>query len=296
LLAALIIIDGYYDRWAWQLLFGFLVGFLVLLHFKTLAMVAPLLLIIVYKNWRHNRQLPWLVLVGTAPLIGYFFVSLHEWFGLWNPSKVYGQGYSFASPPAPIVSGILFDSVRGLLVNNPIIYLVFVGLPIWFKRNRESCLTALVATLPFMGILALFRGWQGGDSSMGRYTIAFLPVLMPAIAFAAYEFRQLWQKIIAALAFTATLCISLDDVITKWPYPRVETISPLFQQIQNRTGLALNHLFPTFSSTNSPIAVATLMYQYGVLKLVVDYTVLVILCGYGIFLSRSAVPLKKTKN
>lgn len=164
----LMITKGRYRKLGHQLLLGFLLGFLVLLHVKSLAIVAPALLVLIYKSWKDFRKLPWLVLLVALALIAYNFLTLHKWFGVWNIQDVWGADAHLGANPLNTVSAMLFDSARGLLVYQPILLLIFAGLPIWFRKRRESLAITLIIILPFMGVLALFSEWQGGGVTAGQ--------------------------------------------------------------------------------------------------------------------------------
>jgi len=115
-------------------------------------------------------------------------------FGAWNPASIYSNVSLKASAPH-IVSAILFDSMRGLIITCPILAIIFVGSPICFKERRESFLSMLFVIFPTMFILSTFNFWQGGDSPIGRYVLDFLPVLIPAIGFALVYAKAHMAKI-----------------------------------------------------------------------------------------------------
>lgn len=179
-LACLLILAKRYQSKVYQCIFGAILGFLVLLHFKTLLFAAPFFAVLAFKLWREHKKLPWFVILGGTPFAIYFMFTLYQWFGTFNPADIYA-GLSMnedTSPPA-ILSALLFDGNRGLLVFNPILLLLLVGLPLWFKYKRETLATVAVVTVPYMLILVDFWGWFGGDAPAGRYLMDFLPWFMP---------------------------------------------------------------------------------------------------------------------
>jgi hypothetical protein len=287
-LVSLIMINEYQQKPIFQLLLGLTLGFLILLHIRNLDIVLPALVVLGYKLWQSKRQLPWLTGLVVLAFIAYFFVSLHQWFGVWNISTAYGPGaVSFGHKQMlSNVSAMLFDSNRGLLIYNPVI--VFIGLPLWLKQKRESLLTILAILVPSIVILAFFNQWGGGAAPNGRYIIDFLPAFIPAIAFAIDEIDRLWQRLAVFLLATLTFLITLDATLMKFPVIDISIPnprSPLFAQIQRHTGLAIDHLIPTYSN------VTTLLSRHGLLKLSAAYIVVVVLIAYGYFLSR-LVPAK----
>lgn len=287
-LAALIMLERYYKKPIHQVWLGILLGFLVLVHIKTLNIVLPVLAVLSYKLWQAKRNLPWISALIVLVFVGYYFVSFHHWFGIWSVSGAYGSvGTDFHNNPAAIVAAQLFDSTRGLLVYNPILLLVFVGLPLWFKRHRETFLVTLVVLLPSMAFLSTFNQWHGGQAPLGRYIIDFLPAFIPALAFAIMAFKEKWQKVLVFLMAAATFLITLDGTLTKFPLipgnltnpPR----TPLFTQIYDKTHWSLDRLFPTYSTT-----VTHVIGRHGRLKALIDYLVVIALVAYGYWLSKSS--------
>ncbi|MDB5184906.1 MAG: hypothetical protein JWN38_714 [Candidatus Saccharibacteria bacterium] len=292
-LAGLLVIERYYrNLWA-QIGLGVLLGLLVLLHFKGIVVAGPLVLALTYKTCRNQRKLPWAVLIALVPMAVYFLWSTLHWYGVLNPTKIYSNVNLHASPPH-ILSAVLFDSMRGLLVNNPLLLLVFVGLPLWFRAHRESCLMAVLVILPSVMLLTTFNLWQGGDAPIGRYSFDFVPILLPAVGMAVVRMRALYQKIIAGLLFAATALISLDFLLTKRPFVRSDVRSPLFTQLERHFGIAFDRLLPTFSEAT------TLVHRYDFIKVIAGYVLIALALIYGAYLAAEPVrvlpkPVRKTK-
>lgn len=274
-LAALLIIERHYGQWVFRSLVGLICGFLLLLHLKTIVIGGPLLLLLAYKLWREEKRLPWEGVIIFIAMLVYFFLSNHGWFGVWNPTKIYGGLTFYSASPLAITSAILFDSMRGLLIYNPIMLLIFVGLPVWYKRSRRSLFFALFVTLPSIVAFGTFRGWNGGDSQIGRYAIDFLPILIPAVAFAVDALKQCWQRIIIGILFTATIFISLYSAFIKRPYVRSEMRSPIFVSVERHTGVKFDRLLPTFNQQTR------LTNRNGALKIAIGYMAISGLVVYG---------------
>ena len=203
-----------------------------------------------------------------------FLYMTYNWFGTFNPTAIYTNVNLHASP-VHIVSALLFDSMRGIIVNNPVALLVFVGLPIWFRYYRASLVLSVLTLAPSMALLAIFNQWQGGDAPIGRYTIDFLPVFMPAIGLAIAYCTRTWQKVAAGSLVIATLLIALDFILTKRPYIRGDMRSPLFAQLQHYTGFGFDRFLPTFSMNT------TLIFPNGAVKIALGYILLLGLLFYG---------------
>jgi len=277
-LSALIIITRFADRPRFQILFGAMLGLLVFIHFKTMALVGPLFLLLVYQTWRRNRSLPWGAVASFLPIFLLFFISLYHWYGVWNPTAIYPATVNLHTSPLRSISGMLFDSNRGLLVYSPIMLLLFVGLPVWFKRHRETLLFTILAVAPSIGVLSLFNEWQGGFAPIGRYMMDFLPVFLPAIAFALSLVRANWQKAIVGLLMAATLWVTVQSAVTRILYIQLEITVPrseFFAQIERHTSLAFDKLLPTFANNN------LLPDKHGRQKIALGYLAIAGLLYYG---------------
>ena len=247
-LAALIIFEKHRTRHLYQFWIGGILGILVLLHFKSLAIAAPMIVAITYVLWKEKREIPWAVYFPFFVIISLFFLFTHRWFGVWNPSQIYPSTVNLGASPVHIVSALLFDSLRGLLIYNPILLVIFIGLPIWLARNKRSLLVTLFCLLPSIGLLSVFNQWQGGDAPTGRYVLDFLPAFMPAVGLTVQELKNSWQKAAIIVLFLLTLSVSAYYTLTKQPYVRNETRSPMFARLEERTGVPFDRLLPTFSN------------------------------------------------
>lgn len=292
-LASLIIIEKYPERSKWQFLLGVLLGFMVLAHFRTLAVAGPAILLLSHRLWKKRRQLPWPAIIPTGLFVLYYFLSLHHWFGVWDPQRIVTANINLGNSPFNNVPAMLFDSNRGLLIFNPVTVLIFVGLPLWLKFHRSSFFFATIITVPSMVILAFFTGWNGGHAPVGRYLVDMLPVFMPAVVLAIRRLSRWWQRAVVAVLIVATLAISLDAAIQHFPLIDsydTYTRAPLFQQLATHTGLDLDKFLPSYSvSSTHPIATDenVLINRHGALKVVVDLALLIVLTGYGYYLSKA---------
>lgn len=288
-LSGLMIIQRYYKNPLSQALFGLILGLLLLIHFKTLAVSGPLLIALTYKLWRYERKLPWVTLAVFAPLIAYFFLSNHGWFGVWNPTKIYAGLNLPAAKVYYIIPAFLFDSMRGLLVYNPVVLLIFTGLPLWYKQHKETFFIAMLVAMPSLLAVLTFRGWNGGDSQIGRYAIDFLPVLFPAVALAIQALRQKWQQVVVVAIFLSSFAVTTISVLIKRPYVHFELRSPFFEWVERYSGLALDRLFPMFSDQT------VLLRKFGTVKIALWFVILGLFTAYGFILSKSvpAVTVKR---
>ena len=135
-------------------------------------------------------------------------------------------GSQFGDNPLMSISAMMFDSFRGLLVNNPIMIFIFLGLPLWFKKNRQSLILTVLATVPSIIVLSLFFQWNGGDAPLGRYLIDILPLYIPALAFAIEALKESWQRMLLSLTAVVTFIITINATFKKFPL-----VDPGAQQI-----------------------------------------------------------------
>jgi hypothetical protein len=292
-LVALIILNRNHKSWRWQAVLGAAFALMMLSHFRSLYIVVPALAVLVYRRYKAGLRPPWLCVGLVALTILYYFLSLHSWFGLWNPTSLFTPDVNFGNSPFNNVPAMLFDSNRGLLVYNPILLLLFVGLPIWYKQHRSSLLISLAVLAPSIGVLMLFSQYTGGGSPVGRYLMDFLPAFMPAVAFAANKLQAHWQKTVVAMLLLITGLISVNAAVHKFQMINpVEYYKrpPLFLEIQNKTGLALDRPLPSYSVARYHPALAdpnTLVGKHDAIKVLVLSAGVLAVTGYGYRLSVS---------
>ncbi len=286
-LLSLIIVEKYYDKPKHQFVLGAAAGLLILEHFKALVISGPLMLALFAKSWWQGKKIPWWALASFVPLFLYFLLSNHGWFGVWNPADIYTGFYFGPSSPPMTITALLFDSVRGLFVYNPVLLLIVVGLPIWYKKNRDSLALTLLVALPYLAVVADFSGWRAGTSPTGRYLMDVLPVFIPSLAFALGGLKRHWQKSVVWVLVVLTILITLNATLTRRPYTVADGRSPLFVQIQDHTGLRLDRYLPRLTASN------TFASRHGTLKAAADYALILGLFGYGVILARGTDKGKK---
>ena len=174
---------------------------------------------------------------------------------------------------------MLFDEQRGLLVYNPVLLVVFLGIPAWYKRHKESLVYAVVTLFPSMALLSVFNEWQGGDAPTGRYLMAFVPVFMPALAFVLPLLRQWWQKSIVLVLGLITFTISILASLMKLDYPGLRTTSEFFSKLKDYTGLNLGSPFPSYSLKT------TFNDRFGFLEAFCLSMLLILIVVYGYYLT-----------
>lgn len=289
-IASLLIALFYFERPRYQLLFGLLLGIMVFVHFKTMTLAGPLFCILLYKLWRKQHRLPWPTIIIGVAFLAAFFLTLHSWYGLWNPAHIYSSDISLKASPLHTIPAMLFDSARGFLVFNPVLLLIFVGLAPWFKQRREALIAAVLVVAPSIFLLSTFNLWNGGYAPTGRYVMDFVPIFMPAAAFALSVLRARWQQSIIVLLAVVTLFVTVASASLKPSYldpGAYRSRSALFAGIEKHTNIGFDRLLPSYSKDT------TLDDRRGNLKVALGMFMLLSLAVYGYYLSRPLKPIKQ---
>lgn len=246
ILGLLLIITFYFHNSKYQLLYGALLGSLVVIHPKTLSLVLPFLGIAIYKQYRKNKTLPWFVVAGGLPFAILFFVSLWRWYGTLNPASIYPTYLGVVSPFKSVLAS-LFDSQRGLLVYNPVLILVFSGVIVWYRASKETLYATLIVLAPAYLVTICFSEWWGGYAPAGRYLMNYIPALMPAVAYVLMNLRKKYEYMLAGSLVTATVMFTLAATYMKTPYPSGQPRSEFFTGIEDRIGIGFDKLLPHYT-------------------------------------------------
>jgi hypothetical protein len=162
-----------------------LAGFAPYLHVKTCLMSLTLLALGLLHWWRNGRSGKTLacLLIPAGVLVAGYAITIHSWYHTWVITAPFSNGILFHFAPGPSILANLFDTSRGLLPNNPAYLLILVGLPIWWKRDRNSALITLTVLLPSLLLQSTFADWAGGCSPAGgRYLMTYVFCALPAVA------------------------------------------------------------------------------------------------------------------
>ncbi|HSW81399.1 MAG TPA: phospholipid carrier-dependent glycosyltransferase [Candidatus Saccharimonas sp.] len=290
-LASLIILDKYYNRPWMQFLLGAILGFGLLLHFRTFVFIVPIFLILAWRLWRNERKLPWQALTAFLIFGGIYYYYEAYLSGVSAAPSVTGSGGSLNGNGVINLSALLFDSNKGLLSLNPILLLLPIGLPIWFKEHKRSLIIAFIALAPTMYTTIMFIEWHGGYAPTGRYMMSILPVFIPALAFAVMYLKATWQKVIIWLLGITSVVIILDAIRSHYALidPNKWSQHPFFAHIQHATGIAVDKLLPAFVTDLTHGDTTNLVHPgaIGVAKIVVWYCIVIALGAYGWWLSRA---------
>lgn len=252
-LGSLLILENK-NRPLWQLLLlGILLGSGPFIHVKTLmsfAMIGLIAIIQILKNkkpWKNKSAELSILIVPALILIAIFEWKLYEWYGVFLPNQTFAGDILFLVSPFKSLAAILFDSTKGLFINNPALILIFLGLPLWFKENRWQIFRIILILGPSFILQLSFLDWWGGWSPSGRYLMDMLPVLIPALAFIYPLLKNLTLKIFTYILIGLQIIFSLIYIFSKssWVWSGVR--NPIFEIIQSKIGLAIDRFLPQFS-------------------------------------------------
>lgn len=258
-----------------QCLLGVVLGFAVFVHFKTLAFVAPFLLVLTILFWRKYKSLPLWTIGVSLFIILIFFITLHAQFGVWAPNKIYSSNINLGTSPFITIPYMLFDSLRGLFVYNPAFLLLFVGLIPWVKRSPRTVIITTLLLGPSFILLSLFNETHGGDAPTGRYIMTYLPLILPAIGYALIYVKGTVGRTAVLALVSLSLFLTSYAIGTKMPYVGLMSRSPLFEFIEQRSGFAVDYVLPHFALNNELIG------EHAIIKVVSMSTLCIALLGYG---------------
>lgn len=199
-----------------ELGFGALLGLALVIE---LAIAPAIVLIGVFALLdRRIDVMRWLA-VGAGGLIGLTPLLVYNWLAFGSPLEL---GYShvvgfegmqegmFGIRPPDLAHGnaLLFGMQRGLIPLAPILLFVPVGLIALWKRGSKGAV-ALVACIALIGFLinAGYYYWHGGYAIGPRHLVAYLPLIVVALAFV--DLPTMTDKIVAGALATAGLIFSV---------------------------------------------------------------------------------------
>ncbi len=234
---------------------GVLSATLIWVHVKTSLVAGSLILIAVWyiiesskDLTNRNRRLAAL-LVPFILLTGLLQFKFYQWFGVFTPNGIYkGNNQLFQLNPFKSLLAILFDPFKGLLIMSPIWFCAVVGLPEWYKRNKKQLLFVLAIVLPSFFIQSTFDDWAGGWSPPARYTVQYLPILLPALALGLeLMLSNAKMRIYAFTLIVAQVTIAATYILFRTPWDFAGHEAPFIVDLKD--SLHLNWL-PTIFFDN----------------------------------------------
>ncbi|NJK71608.1 MAG: hypothetical protein HC932_05210 [Thermales bacterium] len=193
-----------------------------------------------------------------------FTFTMYRWYGEFSPaaahnllsqnSSEYSSFYTYN--PVRIVQnffGLFFGGESGLLANAPLFVLLFAGLIIWKNKNFQSFFIVAIPSIIFFFRQSMFLKWRTWGPP-ARYTIVFLPLILPAIS---YSILAIWPKKIGKIIVTTITLITIAFYyllfqVQKSGYPLWINTNQYWESVFNKLNLPPNINKITFIDLVNP--------------------------------------------
>mgnify|MGYP007063363509 CR=1 FL=1 len=229
---------------------SFLLGLGPWIHVKTLltyAIIGFWSVIDVYKDNTKNYKVRLCKLIlPSFILIALFEICLYKWYGVFLPSSTFAGDSMFKVSPIMSFLAQLFDSGKGLFINNPIFLLLPVGIPIMYSKFKDKTIKILCIILPSFILQLTFKDWWGGWSPSNRYLIEILPVFIPSLTL-ALNIRDKYFRVITKLLALSTFFVSFIYMYGKSGWFLPGNRNPFIIAMENYTGINLDLLIVKFN-------------------------------------------------
>jgi len=234
-------------------LFGIILGCFPWIHVKGGLIAALLGLLMLFQISKIKLPIKGkifkalLFVVPSFLLLILFEWKLYQWYGVVLPTSTFASSQMFEISSFKTVLAVLFDSSKGLLVNNPMYFLFFLGLPLWARINKSQFIKVLLVVFPMLVLQLSFGDWWGGWSSPGRYYLEYLPLLLPSIAFSLMILKKLILKIIVFVLLILQTLFSVVFILIDDQWVMPDEFPPLFSKLKEFTGLDFFGILPQFN-------------------------------------------------
>jgi hypothetical protein len=175
------------------------------------------------RQWRKwSLVLKNLALLGCPSLasLAVFAWFDHRYFNTYLPNAGYRIVVSvlpqFFSKPYLGFLGMLFDRTYGLLPTAPLYVAGVAGLLVLFRRDRWAAAALALPCFGYIGFMSFSQFWAGGWSPPGRYVIAAVALLLPAVALVLNR-RSRWILLLPAVWTLVVDVIFTMDSFARWP-------------------------------------------------------------------------------
>ena len=276
------------NRSKWYLiLLGLIFGFAPWVHVKTLLIMGTIGIIVIYQilkeqRSRKTRLIEFAYIVFPALLLFIpFELKTYQWYHTLSPGGSY-TGYSTLFQLSPLVTlpAMAFDQTKGFFINNPGFFLVFLGIPIWLKRNAGQFLRLLLIIAPTFLIQATFGDWWGGWAPTGRYQLEFIPVFLPAIGLVFFYYKKIFVKLLLALFLLPHFIFGSFFLRGALNYAEPGGANPILMKIQEKAGIYLDEFIPKFTKVD-------FVSSWDKVLAIIFTTLAVVLVIYGFNLARN---------
>ncbi|MEZ5943697.1 MAG: hypothetical protein R3C18_20065 [Planctomycetaceae bacterium] len=229
-IAATLLVCGYalVLRKDQYLIGGLLLGAMVLLKAPFLVLALPLFVDIL---WRRDWLNAVFLCLPSAAAIGLALLwNMQMRNGWFHTAQKFEAGNLFAGG-----FGLLFSPTHGLLLFAPLLFIVPLFLPEWFRKHKRDALLISSSIVSFFLLMSLYRNWWGGAVYSARYLVPMLPLLfVPMATIWTWDIKT--QRRTLYVAFTALMLVSLcfsgiaafscEHVVSKHPLAALKSIFP----------------------------------------------------------------------
>ena len=126
---------------------------------------------------------------------------------------------------------MLFDRTFGLAAVAPWAFIALAGIPLAFRERRAQLLPAAVAIALTLGVLSLFRYWEGGYAPPARYLVEVMPLLAPFLAYGLLVVRGWLAALLLGIGALTTFVLAA--------IPTVGLNSAFEHKLREQVGTAL---------------------------------------------------------
>lgn len=228
----------------------------------------------------------WIIsIIATFILI---FIGLFIWFKKKKSFFIYLLLLLFIvlialSYPFTGLLGQWLDIEVGVLWNAPVFAFIFVGLFIWFKKQKSSFLLIAPAILAYMLLKARF-GWYPGFCPPGRYLLVCIPSLLPGISWILWSnIKIIWMRwFVGITTFISLVLSSLIPFVGRIGLPYSKGYNIYWRTILKF--LRLESLEPIISLN---------FLNPGIYDYIIGTGIFILLLGLGFYLQRKLSKIEK---
>ncbi len=171
-----------------------------------LIIILPIYLLLSSKSKNLFKKL---LVLGIGFLIG-FLAQIILWklfFNFYFPPPGWGYGFTFFNPH---VIYVLFNTQNGLLSLTPIIFFSFIGLFVFWKKNKKIATIAIIYFLLQLYLISSWRDYTQGGSFSIRMMITTYPLLSFGLAAIIEKSRK---KISSSYTILIVLLLSFINML-----------------------------------------------------------------------------------
>lgn len=302
----------------WLILSGIFFGLSIFLHSKLIVFTAILILSslvymhiifkqkpllnnasgmgrsINYMDWFKNgyyRKIiysilgPWAVFLLSNVLMKFYWFGTFYFDGIAKETRR-GGFLSLIANPLKGWLGQWLDIEVGLLPNAPLLTLIFIGLFIWYKKQKSSFLFIFPPTLLYLFVISSITFWHAGFCPPARYLQFAIPILLPSLCWILYLSQKIkWLRyVIAVPAFLSLLLSSLIPFVGRRGLPYFKDYNIYWRTILNF--LRLDFLEPYISLNFFKPEISD--YIFGTI-------IFLVLIGFGFYLKKYTLERNKIK-